>query len=477
METIKSALQAYKEGRKPSDYVKGYLEKIQTTNPKLNAYLQVREEATLESAKQLDGKKNDLPLYGIPLAIKDNILVKGWQCTAGSKILDGYVSPYTATVVERLEAAGAVVVGKTNLDEFAMGSSTENSAYGVVRNPWNLDKVPGGSSGGSAAAVSAQTALASLGSETGGSIRQPASFCGLVGLKPTYGRVSRYGAVAFGSSLDQIGPFAHSAWDCARVMEVMAGHCRHDSTTSQSKVPRYTAEIEEKKTFKVGICREWVESEGLDPQVKKNFDESLEKLKASGCEIVDVELPHAKYSISCYYLIAPSEASSNLARYDGIHYGHRSKDAQTLEETYSFSRGEGIGAETKLRIMLGTYALSAGYYDAFYNKANQVRNLIKADFLNAFKNCDVIASPTAPSTAFGVGEKTDDPISMYLSDVFTSPANLAGVPAISLPSGLDDSGLPIGLQFFGRHFDETTLFQIGHRFESERGEFPLATGV
>jgi aspartyl-tRNA(Asn)/glutamyl-tRNA(Gln) amidotransferase subunit A len=461
---------------KPSELVDSYLKAIEQKNPQLNAFLHVRPEETRKKAQELDGRLAEagkLPLFGVPIGVKDNFLVRGWKATAGSKILENYVSPFTATSVERLEAAGAIVIGKTNCDEFAMGSSNENSAYGPVRNPHDLSRVPGGSSGGSAAAVTAALCAGSLGTDTGGSIRQPAALCGIVGMKPSYGRVSRYGIVAFASSLDQVGPFARTAWDTARLLEVMSGYDGKDATSSRSIVPRYTDGLQNAslRNVSVGVARDWVE--GLEGEVKDSFDAALATLKKEGAKIVDVSLPSTKYALSVYYLIAPSEASSNLARYDGIHYGLRRADAKTAEELYSGTRGDGFGPEVKLRIMLGTYALSAGYYDAYYLKANQVRRLIQKDFDEAFKSCQCIAAPTSPTTAFRLGEKTDDPLTMYLSDIYTLPINLAGLPGLSLPSGADKQGLPIGLQLIGKPFDETTLLQVAHSYERARGPFAL----
>lgn len=478
---IKDLLEAYaRRELKPSEVAEATLTRIEKYNGKLNAYLEVRAAETRRRAQELDAKHGDLaklPLYGVPIAVKDNFLVKGWKATAASKILENYVSPFTATCVERLEAAGAIVIGKTNLDEFAMGSSTENSAFQASRNPWDTERVPGGSSGGSASAMAASLCAGSLGTDTGGSIRQPASLCGVVGLKPSYGRVSRYGIIAFASSLDQVGPFARTVWDTARLLEVMAGYDGKDATSSRSVVPRYTDSLQNAslRGVTVGIAREWLK--GLEGEVAKSFETQLELLKAEGAKLVDIELPHAKYALSTYYLIAPSEASSNLARYDGVHYGYRSKRIEKFDDVYSRSRGEGFGTEVKLRIMLGTYALSAGYYDAFYSKANQVRRLIQKDFEDAFTKCQVIASPTSPTTAFGLGEKTDDPLQMYLSDVFTLPVNLAGLPGISIPCGLDSKKLPIGLQFIGKSFDEAGLFTLSSAYERARGAFPLAGGL
>lgn len=478
---IQDALEALRRRQiKPSELTESVLGQISRSDSKLGAYLQVRPEESMRRAKELDERSSDaskLPLYGIPIAIKDNFLVKGWQATAGSKILDGYVSPYTATSVERLESAGAIVIGKTNCDEFAMGSSNENSAYGPVKNPWDLDRVPGGSSGGSAAAVAAQMALGSLGTDTGGSIRQPASLCGIVGMKPTYGRVSRYGTVAYASSLDQVGPFGKSVWDVARILEVMSGYDRRDATSSRAIVHHYTESLESAslRNTTIGVARSWLE--GVDADVKKSFDAALALMEKEGAKIVDIELPNSKYALSTYYLIAPSEASSNLARFDGVHYGYRAPKTEGIDDLYSKSRGQGIGPEVKLRIMLGAYALSAGYYDAYYAKANQVRRLIQKDFEVAFSKCQCIAVPTSPTTAFKLGEKTDDPITMYLSDIFTLPVNLAGLPGISLPSGLDTKNLPIGLQLIGKHFDETMLLKTARSYEKARGQLPAPTAL
>ncbi len=474
---MQGTLDGYRKRRfSPLEVAQFYLDLIQRENGQYNDFLEINPELTLKRAQELEGQLSQaskLPLFGVPIAVKDNFQVRGWKMTAGSKILAGYVSPYTAGSVERLEAAGAIVIGKTNLDEFAMGSSNENSAYGPVLNPWDTARVPGGSSGGSAAAVAAGHAVAALGTDTGGSIRQPASFCGVVGVKPSYGRVSRYGIVAFSSSLDQVGPIARSVWDSARLLEVMAGYHTKDATSSRRVVPSYTEALQNAslKNIRIGVARDWLE--GVDPEVRAAFDAALVTLQAEGAKIVDIRLPHVKYALSTYYLIAPSEASSNLARFDGVHYGHRTASAASAEDLYMKSRGEGFGAEVKLRIMLGTYALSAGYYDAFYLKANQVRALIQADFETAFGQCDCIASPTAPTTAFKLGEKTSDPLTMYLSDIFTLPANLAGLPGVSVPCGLDKKNLPIGLQFIGRSFEETQLFQVTHAFEKARGGFDL----
>jgi len=473
---IQDTLEAFRRKEfKPSEILEASLQAIQEKDPSLKAYLELRPEESMKRAKELDGRLGEvskLPLFGIPIALKDNFLAKGWKATAGSKILENYVSPYTATSVERLESAGAIILGKTNCDEFAMGSSNENSAYGPTKNPWDLERVPGGSSGGSAVAVAARMALGSLGTDTGGSIRQPASLCGIVGVKPSYGRVSRYGIVAYASSLDQVGPFGQTVWDASRILEVIAGYDGRDATTARSVVPKYTESLANAslKNVTVGVARSWLE--GVHPEVKKAFDESLETMKCEGAKLVDIELPNSKYALSVYYLIAPSEASSNLARFDGVHYGFRAPGSTEGDSLYSQSRGMGFGSEVKLRIMLGTYALSAGYYDAFYMKANQVRRLIQNDFEQAFQKCHVIAVPTSPTTAFKLGEKTDDPLTMYLSDIYTLPINLAGLPALSVPCGQDSQKLPIGLQFIGKQFDEVNLFQIAHAYERMRGHFP-----
>jgi aspartyl-tRNA(Asn)/glutamyl-tRNA(Gln) amidotransferase subunit A len=479
MDVFKTDLRELAEGyqRKryqPSEILERYLANAMAHEEKLRAFLDLRIDDARARAKELDARQADaskLPLYGVPVAVKDNFLVRGWRTTAGSKILENYVSPYTATSVERLEAAGAILVGKTNLDEFAMGSSTENSAFGPTRNPYDPTRVPGGSSGGSAAAVAAGMAAAALGTDTGGSIRQPASLCGVVGLKPSYGRVSRYGVVAFASSLDQVGPFGRTVWDCARMLEVMAGYDGKDATSSRSVVPRYTEALGNAsfRGVTIGVPRSLLA--GAQPEVREAFESALSAMEREGAKLVSVELPHVRHSLSVYYLIAPSEASSNLARYDGVHYGFRASGAKDGPSLYAQSRGTGFGREVKLRIMLGTYALSAGYYDAYYRKANQVRRLIQKDFEEAYKQCQLLCVPTSPSTAFKLGEKTDDPLTMYLSDVFTLPVNLAGLPAISVPCGLDASALPIGLQLIGRPFEEQTVLMAAYAYERLRGRF------
>jgi aspartyl-tRNA(Asn)/glutamyl-tRNA(Gln) amidotransferase subunit A len=439
----------------------------------LNAFITVTADRALERAEDLDraAEKGDrlLPLAGTIIAIKDNMVTRGVRTTAGSRILSNYKPPYTATAVERLEAAGAIIVGKTNCDEFAMGSSNENSAYGPVKNPWDTSRVPGGSSGGSAVAVASGMAMAALGSDTGGSIRQPASLCGVVGLKPTYGRVSRYGLIAFGSSLDQIGPFANSVEDVAQVMNIIAGRDPLDSTSSDIGTDDYLTAIRgDVRGLRVGVPREYY-GEGLDREVREKIEAAIEKFKELGAEIIDIRLPHTEYAVPVYYLIATAEASSNLARYDGVRYGFRAEEASTLKEMYSRTRDQGFGAEVKRRIMLGTYALSAGYYDAYYGKAQKVRSLVERDFRNAFNLCDVIATPTAPTPAFRLGEKTDDPLEMYLSDIYTITVNLAGVPGLSLPCALSSDGLPIGIQLIGRHFDEARLLRAARNLEQALG--------
>lgn len=436
-------------------------------NDTLNAFLQIDRAGALRRAEEMDAGASDSKqmLAGIPIAIKDNICVRGLQTSCGSRILGDYQPPYNATAIERLNAAGAVIIGKTNCDEFAMGSSNENSAFGVVRNPWDTERVPGGSSGGSAAAVSAGIVPVALGSETGGSVRQPASLCGIVGLKPTYGRISRYGLVAFGSSLDQIGIFGQSARDIGTVLGIIAGRDPHDATTADVPVPDYASTIASGvEGARIGVPRELF-GEGLDGEVRQSVERAIEAYRELGAEIVEIELPHAKYCIAVYYILATAEASSNLARYDGVRYGFRAEEANELRAMYRRTRDEGFGAEVKRRIMLGTYVLSSGYYEAYYRKAQQVRTLIKRDFQEAFKQCEAILTPTTPTTAFLLGEKTDDPLSMYLNDIYTCTANLAGIPGISIPCGLSGEGLPIGFQLMGTNWSESTLLRLAHAYE------------
>ena len=439
-------------------------------NPTLNSFLSIEREHALSRVEALEKQTTQTPLFGMTIAVKDNICTKQMQTTCGSRILGNYKAQYDATAIERLNAAGAVMIGKTNMDEFAMGSSNESSAFGAVKNPWDIERVPGGSSGGSAAAVASGVVRAALGSETGGSVRQPASLCGIVGLKPTYGRISRYGLVAFASSLDNIGIFGRTTADTARVLGVIAGRDPLDATSADVAVPDYEAALDaDVKGKRIGIPRALF-GEGLDPEVRKAVEKSIDNFRDMGAEIVDVELPYAKYGIAVYYIIATAEASSNLARYDGVRYGFRAEGARSLREMYFKTREEGFGEEVKRRIMLGTYVLSSGYYEAYYSKAQKVRALVKQDYQKAFANCDAILTPTSPTTAFRIGEKSDDPIAMYLNDVYTVSANLAGVPAISFPCGISADGLPIGTQLVGNFWSEATLFNLAHKHETA---FPL----
>jgi aspartyl-tRNA(Asn)/glutamyl-tRNA(Gln) amidotransferase subunit A len=446
------------------------LAEIEAQNPAINAYLAVNRKRALGAAvaiDQLAAQGGPLPpLAGVPIGIKDVLVMQGSPATAGSRILEGYRPPYDATVVKRLEAAGAVLVGKLNCDEFAMGSSTENSGYGPVRNPVALDRVPGGSSGGSAAAVAAGMAVAALGTDTGGSIRQPASFCGVVGVLPTYGRVSRYGLIAFASSLDRVGPLTRTVRDAAIVLGVIAGHDPLDATSANLPVPDYAQALDRPvQGLRVGVAAEYF-GDGLDAEVRSAVESAIERLREAGCSIRPVSLPHTRYAIPTYYLLATAEAGANLARFDGVRYGFRAKNANTLSAMYRESRDIGFGAEVKRRILLGTYALSAGYYDAYYKKAQQVRTLLTRDFLAAFQQVDVLITPTAPTPAFKLGEKTDDPLSMYLADIYTVTASLAGICGISVPCGKSSQGLPIGAQILGRHFDEATILRAAHAVEN-----------
>jgi len=437
----------------------------------LNCFLLVCKDEALKQAESADkriaaGEK--AALLGIPIAIKDNILTRGIRTTAASKILANFIPPYNATVISKLNRAGAVVLGKTNLDEFAMGSSNENSSFGVVRNPWNKEMVPGGSSGGSATAVAARLAPLALGTDTGGSIRQPAALCGVYGIKPTYGRVSRYGVVAFASSLDQVGAFAHNARDLAFATEAISGHDPLDSTSVDMAVPNFEASIEKPiKGLKIGIPKEYFVS-GLNSEVEARVKEALNALVKLGATLVDITLPNTEAAIGTYYILAPAEASSNLARYDGIRYGHRAKGTNDLHELYCRSRSEGFGPEVKRRILIGTYVLSAGYYDAYYLRAQKIRALIARDFKQAFdKECDIIACPVTPTSAFKIGDKVDDPLAMYLNDIFTIPVNLAGLPGLSMPVGFDSKNLPVGLQLIGKPWDEQRLLQTAFAYESQ----------
>lgn len=447
--------------------VKRYLEKIKEFE-RLNAFLSVFEKKAIQRAVEIDEKiKNGYvgKLAGMVIAIKDNICVKDEKCTCASKILENFVSIYNATAVERLLNEDAIVIGKTNLDEFAMGSSTENSYFGPTLNPYDEDRVPGGSSGGSTVAVAAGLSTTALGSDTGGSIRQPAAFCGVYGLKPTYGRVSRFGLVAFASSFDVIGPFGNSTKDVALVLQVIAGRDENDSTSADVPVPDYLSYLDKDvKGLRVGVPVEYF-AEGLDDEIREAIEKRLDFLRESGAILEKISLPHTEYNIPTYYILVTAEASSNLARYDGARYGYRSPQAKSLYEMYVKSRSEGFGAEVKRRIMLGTYVLSAGYYEAYYRKAQKVRRLIKEDFDKAFEKVDVIITPTSPTTAFKLGEKTDDPLKMYLSDIYTVSVNLAGVPAINVPAGFDSKGLPIGMQIIGKQFDEGTILKVSDFLE------------
>ncbi|MFZ0407524.1 MAG: Asp-tRNA(Asn)/Glu-tRNA(Gln) amidotransferase subunit GatA [Cyanobium sp.] len=450
-----------------------HLARIEAVDPTVHAFLEITAERARADADRIDAARSAgealPPLAGIPLAIKDNLCTKGIRTTCSSRMLETFVPPYESTVTERLWSAGAVLLGKTNLDEFAMGSSTETSAFGPSRNPWNPERVPGGSSGGSAAAVAAGECVASLGSDTGGSIRQPASFCGVVGLKPTYGRVSRWGLVAFASSLDQVGPFSTSVADSAEILQVIAGADRRDATCLTNPVPDYLAALEQPvRGLRVGIIRECFEADGLDPQVRASVLAAAAQLEQLGCELVDISCPRFNDGIATYYVIAPSEASANLARYDGVKYGYRAQaegSAENLAVMTARSRAEGFGDEVQRRILIGTYALSAGYVDAFYRKAQQVRTLIRRDFDRAFGEVDLLLTPTSPTTAFRFGAHAEDPLAMYLADLLTIPANMAGLPAINVPCGFDDQGLPIGLQLIGGVLEEAKLLRLAHHYE------------
>ncbi|MCG8428621.1 MAG: Asp-tRNA(Asn)/Glu-tRNA(Gln) amidotransferase subunit GatA [Chromatiales bacterium] len=446
-----------------------YLDRISQHDEKLNSYITVTEEAALAAAESADArlKSGDADLLtGIPVANKDIFCTNGVKSSCGSRMLDNFIAPYDAGVISRLKGAGAVLLGKTNMDEFAMGSSNETSYYGPVRNPWDTELVPGGSSGGSAAAVAAGLCVAATGTDTGGSIRQPAALCGITGLKPTYGRVSRFGMIAFASSLDQGGPMTRSAEDAAIMLQSMAGFDERDSTSAQEAVPNYLADIDaDLKGLKIGLPKEYFD-EGLSPEVAASIQEAIDFYRQQGAEIIDISLPNSALSVPVYYVVAPAECSSNLARFDGVRFGHRCDDPKDLEDLYKRSRGEGFGAEVKRRILIGTYALSAGYYDAYYLKAQQIRHLISDDFAKAFEQVDVIMGPTAPTTAFGLGEKADDPVSMYLSDIYTIAVNLAGLPGMSVPVRPAD-GKPVGLQIIGNYFQEAKLLNVAHRLQQE----------
>ncbi|MBP7056123.1 MAG: Asp-tRNA(Asn)/Glu-tRNA(Gln) amidotransferase subunit GatA [Candidatus Omnitrophica bacterium] len=451
-----------KEGLNPADIIKELFDRIAKIDGKLKAFVSADKSVALERLAKADKGGT---LFGIPVLIKDNICVEGENTTCASRILKGFKPPYDATVVKKLKASGAVLMGKANMDEFAFGSSCETSCYGPTKNPWDLERIPGGSSGGSAAAVSAELATFALGSDTGGSIRQPASLCGVVGLKPTYGRVSRYGLIAFASSLDQIGPITKDVRDSALVLGVIAGHDDMDSTSVDIPVPDYTKSlVKDVKSLRIGVPKEYF-VEGIDEEVSSSIKGAIDIFRDLGAKIVDISLPHTEYAISTYYIVGPAEASSNLARFDGVQYGLRADGSEDLIDMYIKTRSQGFGQEAKRRILLGTYCLSSGYYDAYYLKALKIRTKIKEDFDAAFELCDCILTPTSPTAAFKIGERSEDPLSMYLSDVFTIPANLAGLPGISLPCGFTKDSLPIGLQILGKPFDEETIFRAAYTFE------------
>jgi aspartyl-tRNA(Asn)/glutamyl-tRNA(Gln) amidotransferase subunit A len=455
------------------EVTKHFLERIDRLDPQINSFVTVNPKA-IEEARAIDEAlakgREPGPLAGVPIGVKDLLCTEGLRTTACSRVLENFIPPYSATVVDRLKAAGAVVIGKTNLDEFAMGSSNETSAFGPVRNPWNPECVPGGSSGGSAAALAARLVPGAIGTDTGGSIRQPASFCGVYGIKPTYGRVSRYGIIAFASSLDQAGTMAHSTSDCAVMLEAVSGSCRHDSTSASVEVPAWSKSLrKDLKGFRIGLPKEYFEGP-IDPEVMATTRSAIDAAKASGAEIVEVSLPLVKYAVQIYYLIAASEASSNLARYDGIRYGYRADftkaPAANLDEFYSLNRGQSFGAEVKRRIMIGTYALSSGYYDAYYQKASQVRRLMREEFVRVFETCDVLLSPVSTSPAFRLGSRISDPLAMYLNDLFTTSTNLAGLPGMSVPAGFSSTGLPIGVQLTASHFQEQKIFDVSFALEN-----------
>lgn len=455
----------------PVELTEHFIERIKNIDPHVQSFLSLHEAEALKKAAQIKKKIENAEdvgfLAGIPIAIKDNICTKGLHTTCASKILKNFVPPYDAFVVKRLNEGDAIVLGKTNLDEFAMGSSTENSAYNITRNPWNLDYVPGGSSGGSAAAVAAGMSVMALGSDTGGSVRQPAALCGVVGVKPTYGRVSRFGLIAFGSSLDQIGTFTRDVKDAALLLQTIAGHDSHDSTSLPISVPDYLNEIDAGVCgLRIGIPKEYFAA-GLNEDVQNALKSALSIYEQFGAKVIDISLPHTEYAVAVYYIVANAEASSNLARYDGVRYGYRTSKSNGIVDMYCRTRSEGFGNEVKRRIMLGNYALSSGYYDAYYLKASKVRNLIKKDFDLAFQNVDCIVCPTSPVPGFKIGERAKNPLEMYLSDIYTIPANLAGIPGISLPCGFSKEGLPIGMQILGKHFEEKKLLQIAYAFERE----------
>ena len=460
-----------------SDLTKALIERIEKYDDKIGAFITINKEQALEQAKKADqdiARNNISALTGIPIALKDLLCTKGIKTTCGSRILEDFVPQYDGTIVSKLKEHGAVLIGKTNLDEFAMGSSTENSAFKITRNPWDQDYVPGGSSGGSAAAVASGFCCAALGTDTGGSIRQPASHCSVVGLKPTYGRVSRFGLVSYGSSLDQIGPITKDVKDAAFLLNIISGNDKMDSTSADEAVPDFLKALEQfdkdsLKGMTAGIPREYLAVKGIDPEVEKTFNDAKKLLETLGVQIKEISLPHTNYVVAAYYIIAPCEASSNLARFDGVKYGFRDTSSDDLIEMYKKTKSKGFGPEVQRRIMIGTFALSAGYYDAYYGKASQVRTLIMDDFSKAFETCDFILSPVAPAPAFKIGENIDDPLTMYLTDIFTLSANMAGIPGISVPAGFSSQGLPIGIQMMAKRFDEMTLLRAGYGFEQTIG--------
>lgn len=458
------------------ELIEAYLKRIKSLNPSINAFITVCEELAIKEARQYTDRPDKLmekPLGGIPIAVKDCLCTEGIRTTCGSKILESFIPPYNATVVEKLLQAGAIIIGKTNMDEFAMGSSTEHSYFGPTRNPWDTTRVPGGSSGGSAAAVAACLCSGAIGTDTGGSIRQPAAFCGIVGMKPTYGRVSRYGLIAFASSLDQAGPMAKNVQDTAILLQVIAGYDPKDTTSILKEVPSYCEEMKKPiRNLRIGIPKEYF-AKGMDESIEKAIRQAIKVYENIGARIIDVSLPHTDYGVAAYYIIAPAEASSNLARYDGVKYGFRAETTSPdLITMYTETRSLGFGSEVKRRIMLGTYALSSGYYEAYYHKASQVRNLIRKDFEEAFLTCDAIIAPVTPILPFRIGEKLDDPLSMYLSDVYTLPASLAGIPGITVPCGFSQDGLPIGMQILGNYFQEDLILRLAYAFEQEMGMAP-----
>lgn len=468
--TIKEASRLIKNKElSPVELTKAFIERIENFDKNLNTYITVLADSAISTAenaeKEIMNGNYSGPLHGVPIGLKDIFVMKGVAATCGSRMLENFVSPYDATVTSRIKKAGAVILGKNNMDEFAMGSSNETSFFGPVKNPWNMGKVPGGSSGGSASATAAGLCTASLGTDTGGSIRQPAALCGVTGLKPTYGRVSRYGMIAFASSLDQAGPLTKSVEDAAIILNIISGKDDYDSTSVDVEVPDFTKNLNgDIKGMKIGIPKEYF-VEGMDKDVENAVNKAIKDIESLGAEIIEISLPHTKYAISTYYIIAPCEASSNLARYDGVRYGYRTPDADNLRDLFFKSRSEGFGEEVKRRIMLGTYALSSGYYDAYYLKSQKVRTLIREDFKNAWEAVDVIVAPTTPETAFNIDEKTDDPIKMYLSDVLTIPCNIAGIPGLSTPCGFSSENLPIGLQILGKAFDEESILRVAHAYE------------